>query len=126
MGYEIALESQAEEGDLRTPKMIASLADMISSPSWAWAAAFTVPLVWSAVRVKGKVGSALTLFLAGLLSVMLILVAVRETFFGGEFQPALSQQTDALGLAHRITASCLPIVLIGLILGVRRPWKRKL
>lgn len=98
---------------------------MLTVPQiWFWAGALSVPFVWAAARV-GKTGSLVTLCLAGILTSFLAFAAIDEAFLDEDFSPSVQQEMGGRWVAHSVTAGFLPLVLVALILGLRRPWTKR-
>lgn len=106
---------------------LAELSDKMGSALhwWFGAAILSLPLVWAAIRVGGQAGRRLTVCLAGGLTILLLFAAVREAFLDGDFSVAIQQEMRNRWIAHRITSACLPLVLVGMILGVRKAWAKR-
>lgn len=107
--------------------MIAEIGDkMLTVPQlWMWVAALSFPLVWTAVRVQGKIGSLVTVCLGGFLTVILAFASIHEAFLDEEFSPAVQKEMGSNWVAHSVTAAFLPLILTATIVGLRRPWTRR-
>ena len=101
---------------------LAEISDKMGSAVhwWLGAAILSLPLVWIALRVSSKVGSLVTLCLAGGLMMLLVFAAMQEAFMEGDLSIAVQQEMGSRWIAHRITSGCLPLVLVGTILGFRK------
>ncbi|MFT6498659.1 MAG: hypothetical protein ACJAT6_000790 [Akkermansiaceae bacterium] len=121
------LSLDGRRSDCYSYPVIAEVGDkMMTIPEiWLWAAGLSVPLVWAAARVGGRTGSLVTFCLAGFLTAILAYAAIHESFLDGDFSPAVQQEMGSRWIAHSVTAGFLPLVLVALILGLRRPWAKR-
>ena len=105
---------------------LADISDKMGSPVhwWLGAAILSLPLVWVAARVTSKVGILVTLCLAGGLMMLLVFAAMQEAFAEGDLSIAVQQEMGRKWIAHRIASGCLPLVLVGTILALRRKRER--
>lgn len=103
-------------------RMIAEISDKMGTAAGGWflASLLSLPLVWAAFRVSGKVARAVTLALAAMLSFGLTLLAVQQAFLDGENSLAVQAEMGSEWVAHQVTSGCLPVVLVAVVLGLRR------
>lgn len=107
--------------------ILAEIADKMGTAAswWILASIVAAPLIYVAFRVRGKLGMAVVLLVAGGLSFLMTLAAVQEAFSEGEFGLMVQDEMGGQWIAHRIASGCLPIVLTSITLGLKRRWAKR-